>query len=240
MDVGLCGTELKKIRLDPLDRKFLNALFASTNNNASSSRNKKHSEPVIRSDAELVADIRRGSDDASREIVERYKRLLYSIAYGFLGDHSEADDVVQQVFVRFFENVERMRKADALKTYLARSATNESIDRLRRAKRRKTISLEDMGDEEAISLEDGRTPDEHRRRAELREEINWALSQLSERQKRVAVLSFVDELSYEEIARVLDCEEVTVRTHLHRARKRLQELLAPRLRDMEAGFAKEE
>lgn len=223
-----------------LERLMRDPLYMSTDKDAPASREKKHAEHTTRSDAELVAEIKQGSNDACRAVVERYKRLLYSIAYGFMGDHGEADDVVQQVFIRFFENVERVRKAEALKTYLARSTTNESIDRLRRAKRRNTVSIEDLGDDEDLSLKDGRTPQEKRRREELRELINWALSQLSERQQRVAVLSFVEDLSYEEIAEVLNCEEVTVRTHLHRARKRLQELLAPRLRDLEAGFVRNE
>lgn len=188
-------------------------------------------------DAELVERVRHGDGEACRIVVERYQRLLYSIAYGVVGEHSEADDVVQQVFIRFFENVEKVRRPQALKTYLARSATNEAIDRLRRFRRRKTVSLEDLGDAETLALKDGRTPEESMRRKQLEALIHWALTRLSDTQKRVVVLTYTEGLSYAEIAQVLGCEEVTVRTHLHRARKRLQELLGPRLRDLERGFA---
>jgi RNA polymerase sigma-70 factor (ECF subfamily) len=169
-------------------------------------------------------------------LVERYQRLLYSIAYGMLKDHGEADDVVQQVFIRFFEKPERVRKARAVKTYLARSATNESIDRIRKARRRKTISLESMGAAEILALEDGKTPEKNIQQQKLSAVLQWALDQLSVKQRRVIILSFTEGLNYTEIAEILGCEEVTVRTHLHRARKRLRELLEPRLRELEAGF----
>ena len=190
------------------------------------------------SDADLLAGVRAGDSQACRAIVERYQRLLYSISYKFLGDHGEADDAVQQVFIRFFEKAGRLRKAKALKTYLARSVTNECIDRLRRVKRRQTVSLEELGAAETLALEDGQTPQKSAERKELAALIQWALGQLSFRQRRVVVLSVTEGLSYAEIAEVLGCEEVTVRTHLHRARKRLQKLLGPRLRDLEAGFVR--
>lgn len=194
-------------------------------------------QPEVEStDAEILAGIRAGDMQAFRALVERYQRLLYSIAYGLMNDHGEADDVVQQVFIRFFEKAERVRRAQALKTYLARSVTNECIDRLRKTKRRKTISLDELGIPELLPLEDGRTPQDTMKRKELRELIQWALDQLSIRQRKVVVLTFTEGLTYGEIAEVLKCEEVTVRTHLHRARKRLQELLGPRLRAMEAGI----
>lgn len=174
-----------------------------------------------------------------RLLVERYQRLLYSIAYGLVGDHSEADDAVQEVFIRFFEKAHRkVRKPGALKTYLARSTTNECIDRLRRMKRKPTVSLDGLEAVETIPFEDGRTPQEDMRRKELGELINWALGELSVRQRKVIILSLTEGLSYTEIAEVLECEEVTVRTHLHRARKRLQKLLGPRLRELEAGLIK--
>jgi len=201
-------------------------------------KNLTSKEDNSRSDAELLTGARAGDNEACRIIVERYQRLLYSIAYKFLGDHSEADDAVQQVFIRFFEKSGRLRNAKALKTYLARSTSNECIDRLRRAKRRQTVSLEVLGAAEILTLEDAQTPQKDVKRKELAALIQWALDQLSERQRKVVVLSFTEGLSYAEIAEVLKCEEVTVRTHLHRARKKLQKLLGPRIRGLEAEFVR--
>ncbi len=213
----------------------------STEPRNGSSNNKMEAaagQEELPSDADLLAGVRAGDFQACRAIVERYQRLLYSISYKFLGDHGEADDAVQQVFIRFFEKAGRLRRAKALKTYLARSVTNECIDRLRRVKRRQTVSLEELGAAETLVLEDGQTPQKSAERKELAALIQWALGQLSFRQRRVVVLSVTEGLSYAEIAEVLGCEEVTVRTHLHRARKRLQKLLGPRLRDLEAGFVR--
>jgi len=224
-------------------------LLMSTDNSNSSSESKRarrlslqnNGEGVALTDAELLAGIGAGDAKASRILVERYQRLLYSIAYGLMGDHSAADDVVQEVFIRFFEKAYRkVRRPQALKTYLARSTTNECIDRLRRAKRRRTVSLEAMEAAETLAGKDGQTPMERMKRKELGELINWALDQLSVRQRKVIVLSFSEGLSYAEIAQVLDCEEVTVRTHLHRARQRLQKILGPHLSEFEKGLLRKE
>lgn len=227
----------------PVDWLLRSYLPMSTEDSKHSSESKKEMEATPRrvengfpSDADLLAGARAGDSRACRAIVERYQRLLYSIAYRLLGDHGEADDAVQQVFIRFFEKAGRLRRAKALKTYLARSTTNECIDRLRRLKRRQTISLEGLGAAETLALEDAQTPQERIKRKELAALIQWALAELSAKQRKVVVLSFTEGLSYAEIAEVLGCEEVTVRTHLHRARKKLQKLLGPRLGDLEAGF----
>lgn len=224
--------------LDSLLRGYLSMSTEPRNGSSNRKVESAAGREGLASDADLLAGVRAGDFQACRAIVERYQRLLYSISYKFLGDHGEADDAVQQVFIRFFEKTGRVRKAKALKTYLARSVTNECIDRLRRVKRRQTVSLEDLGAAEMLAIEDGQTPQKSAKRKELAALIQWALGQLSLRQRRVVVLSFTEGLSYAEIAEVLGCEEVTVRTHLHRARKRLQELLGPRLRDLEAGFVR--
>jgi RNA polymerase sigma-70 factor (ECF subfamily) len=239
-------TASKTVSGNPIDRLLRSYLSMSTGDSKPSSENKKEMEATsgrvengFPSDAELLVGARAGDSWAFRAIVHRYQRLLYSIAYRLLGDHGEADDAVQQVFIRFFEKTGRLRRARALKTYLARSTTNECIDRLRRLKRRQTVSLEGLGAAETLPLEDAQTPQESIRRKELAALIQWALAQLSAKQRKVVVLSFTEGLSYAEIAEVLGCEEVTVRTHLHRARKKLQKLLGPRLGDLEAGFGRE-
>jgi len=229
---------LPQTRRVPLDALLGVLSPLSTHSLESSSGNKRDVETSRVSDAELLEGIRRGDMQAHRAVVERYQRLLYSIAYGMLGDHAEADDAVQEVFIRFFRKADKVRDAEALKSYLARSTTNECIDRLRRAKRRPLVSLEGSGISWTLAEPAGRTPEDRMRRKELEALIRWALDQLSLRQRRVIVLSLTEGLSYAEIAKVLGCEEVTVRTHLHRARKRLQELLGPRLRDLEAGFVR--
>ncbi|MEA3310770.1 MAG: RNA polymerase sigma factor [candidate division WOR-3 bacterium] len=224
--------------LDSLLRGYFSMSTEPRNGSSNRKMETAAGREELPSDADLLAGVRAGDTQACRVIVERYQRLLYSISYKFLGDHGEADDAVQQVFIRFFEKAGRLRRAKALKTYLARSVTNECIDRLRRIKRRQTVSLEELGAAETLALEDGQTPQKSAERKELAALIQWALGQLSLRQRRVVVLSVTEGLSYAEIAEVLGCEEVTVRTHLHRARKRLQKLLGPRLHDLEAGFVR--
>ncbi|GEM_PF-180889 len=189
------------------------------------------------SDADILEGIRTGEQKAFRMLVQRYQRLVYSIAYGFTANHGDADDVVQQVFIRFFEKKDRVRKASALKTYLARMTTNLCIDRSRKAKRRKTVSLDAINTEDALPQCDLKTPEGLHKRQFVAESIKKAMAQLSWKQRKVVVLSLLEGFTYAEIAEVLKCREVTVRTHLYRARKRLQKMLEPHLKEFGVGFS---
>jgi RNA polymerase sigma-70 factor (ECF subfamily) len=170
----------------------------------------------------LVTRACNGDQSACATIVQRYTGVLYNQAYRMLGDTFEAEDAVQEVFLRAFRSLQSYDPSRRLVTWLLTICSNYCIDRLRR-RRFKWLTLEDV----AFWLP-GVQPGPERsvlQRAE-QEIVQRALQRLPENYRGVAILRFWHDLSYEEIGSVLGLTEATVKTRLHRARKLLQEALA--------------
>jgi len=139
-----------------------------------------------------------------------------------LGDPYEAEDAVQEVFLRAFRNLKSYDSSRRLVTWLLTIGSNYCIDRLRR-RRFNWLTLEDV----AFWLPSTQPgPERSMMQRASREIVQRALQQLPEIYRAVTVLRYWHDLSYDEIGAVLDLTEATVKTRLHRARKMLQEALA--------------
>lgn len=192
-------------------------------------------------DGELVALARRGAAGAFREIMRRNNRRLFRAARGVLRDDAEAEDVVQEAYVRAFQGLAGFRGEADLSTWLTRIAYNEALGRLRR--RRTAV---DLGLVDAAAREDGGArilmfptanhgggsdPEGAAARRELRRLLEGAIDALPGRFRVVLVARDVDGMSVEETAEVLGLRPETVRTRLHRARRLLRAALEERLGD---------
>ena len=173
-------------------------------------------EPEL--DADILEGCRRGDPRAQRAVFERYRDRVYSIALHFLkGEHAAAQDVTQEVFVKVFRAVPSFRADARLSTWLYRIVANACIDELRR--RRRLILYGDM------------PPAIHPRvsaaePSDLGSDVAAALQRLSPKLRLVVLLRHFDDLSYEEIARALDCSAGTVASRLNRAHAILARELA--------------
>ncbi|MEX0601864.1 MAG: sigma-70 family RNA polymerase sigma factor [Bacteroidota bacterium] len=154
-----------------------------------------------RSDQELVDAVRQGQEAAFNEVVRRYQERVYGVVRRFMGSHDDADDVVQEVFVRAYEGFGSFRGDSSLFTWLYRIAVNQSLNALRGRNIGKFFRLEEIGDEEDRTTE---RPDETLERSENRSLIEQAVARLPERQKTVFLLRYYEKLSYEEISRILN------------------------------------
>lgn len=166
-------------------------------------------------DAKLVASAREGDQAAFRGIVEKYRRLAYHTAYGFLRDAHLARDISQETFVRVYNNLDKYDPSRPFGTWMRRIAVNLSIDELRRKRRRSEIPLEH-------TLKGSYSDSDPVRRAELSEEqaAVWrVLDKLPLKYRTVMVLREIEGLSTKEVAEVTGKPEVSVRWRLHRARK---------------------
>ncbi|WP_298820896.1 RNA polymerase sigma factor [Chloroflexus sp.] len=173
-------------------------------------------------EVELVARACAGDQSACATIVQRYTGVLYNQAYRMLGDPYEAEDAVQEVFLRAFRNLKSYDSSRRLVTWLLTIGSNYCIDRLRR-RRFNWLTLEDV----AFWLPSTQPgPERSMMQRASREIVQRALQQLPEIYRAVTVLRYWHDLSYDEIGAVLDLTEATVKTRLHRARKMLQEALA--------------
>ncbi len=179
------------------------------------------SEPQ-QDEQELVARACAGDQSACAVIVQRYTGVLYNQAYRMLGDVYEAEDAVQEVFLRAFRNLSSYDPARRLVTWLLTIGSNYCIDRLRR-RRFHWLTLEDV----AFWLPSSSPgPERSAMQGANREAVQRALQRLPESYRGVTVLRYWHDLSYDEIGAVLGLTEATVKTRLHRARKMLQEALA--------------
>ena len=193
-------------------------------------------------DQALLDRCRAGDELAFRELFDRHARDAFVLARRIVGSDHAAEDVVQDAFLKAWRSLERFRGGSAFYTWLYRIVYNVAIDRIRKTKRARTVDYDDtIGRAEevdgAAQLLPARTdgdPAKMLRRRELKEQMEAALSMLSEPHRAVIVLREVRGLTYEEIAEVVGCPKGTVMSRLHHARRKMQELLRP---DVDAGAA---
>jgi RNA polymerase sigma-70 factor (ECF subfamily) len=177
---------------------------------------------------ELVALVRQGHRDAFRVIVQRCNQRLFRIARGVLRDDAEAEDALQEAYVRAFARFDSFRGESSLFTWLARITLNEARGRLRR--RRPTVELDEAeSGGQVIAFPSGapaEDPETHAARAQMRRLIERAVDELPEAFRVVFILRELDQLSVEETAEALELPAATVKTRLHRARRQLRETLS--------------
>ncbi len=188
-------------------------------------------------DGELVIQARRGEATAFREIMRRNNRHLFRAARSVLRDDAEAEDVVQEAYVRAFRALGGFRGDASLSTWLTRIALNEALGRLRR--RRVMVGLEAIevaqkGGGACILMfptAQGSDPEGAAARREIRRLLEAAIDELPEVFRLVLVARDVDGMSVEETAEILGVRPETIRTRLHRARRLLRAALDLRLGD---------
>lgn len=193
-------------------------------------------------DDDLVALVRRGSGAGFAAIMTRYNQRLYRVARGVVRDDAEAEDVLQEAYVRAFVALPGFRGDAGLPTWLTRIVLNEAHGRMRR--RRPSVELEaidramETGDSRVIMFpgaNPGPDPEQAAARSEVRRLLEGAIDDLPEAFRIIFVMRDIDEMSIEETATTLGILPETVKTRLHRARKLLRKnldaKLSPVLRD---------
>jgi RNA polymerase sigma-70 factor (ECF subfamily) len=187
-------------------------------------------------DTELVDLVRGGEGQAFRVIMQRYNQRLYRVARGIVRDEAEAEDVLQEAYVRAFAGLRDFRGDSGLATWLTRIVMNEAFGRMRR--RRPTEDLEaldraiEQGDSRVImfpGIHASPSPEAAAARAEVRRLLEQAIDELPEGFRLVFVMRDVEELSIEETAANLEIRPETVKTRLHRARRLLRKSLDSKL-----------
>jgi len=191
------------------------------------------------SDVQLALSAAAGDAAAFETIVRRHNRLLFRTARGVVPDDAEAQDVVQETYLRAFTHLHAYRGDAALGTWLARIAINVALSAQR--KKGRLVQLDDVGGdapepEDAMPGQnhDSETPDATAQRHEVRDLLQAAITELPVIYRSVFMLRAVQELSVEETAACLGVSEDVVKTRFLRARAMLRERLATRV---ESGAA---
>ena len=182
----------------------------------------------------LVTALCQGVEEAYEILIQRYQQPVYNLVCRLLNDPSDACDIVQEVFLKVFRNIGSFRGNSSLKTWIYRIAVNEAYNHRRWFSRhqRQEIALaaEEGMPSYADSLADtGRTPFDQAADRETRALVEAALEKLNAKFRAAVVLRDIEDLSYDEIATVLDVSLGTVKSRILRGREALRKILEGRL-----------
>ncbi|MCL5098266.1 MAG: sigma-70 family RNA polymerase sigma factor [Candidatus Omnitrophica bacterium] len=190
----------------------------------------KESEQSTLSDEALVREAQGGGLNAFEELVARHRDKVYARAFTMLHSEDEAVDLSQEAWVKAWQRLNQFQGDSSFVTWITRIVINLCLDQLRKQKRQRTESIEQL-DDEAGGVERQMpivtpNPTERLEREELRQRIDRALGQLSTEHRTVLVLHEFEELEYKEIAKVMGCSIGTVMSRLFYARRRMASLMA--------------
>lgn len=187
-------------------------------------------------DAALMLRVKRGDRAAFAELVEKYKQPLFNFICRTLRDEAESEDLAQNVFLQVYKSRQRYQHTAKFSTWLFTIARNLCLNEIRRRSRHPAESIEEQhGDNEdhpQRQYEDKKVhlPTENVLHGELASKIEEALADLPENQRTAILLCRQDELSYEEIAEILECSLSATKSLIHRGREALKEKLKPYLK----------
>ena len=180
----------------------------------------------------LINELREGDMAALAILVEKYKRLVYRVAVQITKNHEDANDVMQDTFLKVYESIHSFRKDAAFETWLYRIVVNHATNLVKRRERRRESPLSGTSEMEihpdlrrATDL--ANNPQLHLERKERQRWVTQAVNSLPLKQRTVVILHEFEGLTHPEIASILNCSEGTVRSRLHCARHKLKDLLKP-------------
>lgn len=185
--------------------------------------------PVL-SDELLVKQAQDDDRNALSELITRYERKTYNLAYRLMGNHADASDAAQEALVRVCLRLHNFRGDSAFSTWLFRVVTNTCLDELRRRGRLRHASLDDALpiEEGAVprqASDDAESPVEYAERHEVQAAVQRAISRLPDEYRIVVIMRDLQGLSYHEIAAMLGTTLGTIKSRLHRARQALRGII---------------
>ncbi len=165
----------------------------------------------------LILRVKEGSHDAFRVLTERYMKQAYNIAYSFVHDHTDAEDIAQEAFVRIYQSIRSFRGEAGFGTWMYRIVMNLALNR---SKQRKNMAARHVElDEQTV----GHLPaNNEQMETDLKGHIERALHELPTLQRAVVILRHMNGLSTKQVSSILNCSEGTVKTHLFRGLKKMR------------------
>ncbi len=179
-------------------------------------------------DFEIIEEIRRGKSELFKELVNKYKDMVFKICWGFVKNKQDAEELTQDVFFTVYKNIKNFRSESKLSTWIYRIAVNRSLNHIRKRKYVKIFSKADLEEGNDInnfpagenSSADFRVISKEKMRIILK-----ALDKLPSNQKTAFTLFNLKDFTYEEIAEIMDCSIPAVESRIHRAKMNLQKRL---------------
>lgn len=183
------------------------------------------------SENEIIEQLRLGKESAFRKLVETYQKMVIKTCFGLVQNREDAEDIAQDVFIEIYRNIKKFRANSKLSTWLYRIAVNRSLNHIRNNKKNKWLqSFEDAvsnKNKEYQQIESSKSDQpeyelEKKQRAAI---LHEAINSLPKNQKIAFTLSKYEDLSYQEIAEVMEVSLSSVESLIFRAKKGLQKKL---------------
>lgn len=174
-------------------------------------------------DKELLHQFKESSqkERAFTAIIKKYQEKLYWHVRRMVVDHDDANDILQNMFIKVWNSLDNFREDSQLYTWLYRIATNESLTFLDQQKRRSAVSLSDVED----GLSNRIKADQNFDANKLEWKLQLAIQKLPEKQRLVFNLRYYDEMPYEEMSRVLETSEGALKASYHHAAKKIEDFI---------------
>jgi RNA polymerase sigma-70 factor (ECF subfamily) len=186
----------------------------------------------------LIQKSQQGDMEAFEQLLLRYEKKVYTIAYKYMGNHEDANDLAQEALIKAYRSIGSFRGDASFGTWIGRITANQCLDELRKRKRIQITSLDDEVELEEGSVQkevaaEADTPEEYTLRQETVQYVQEMLGQLREEYRIVLVLRELEGHSYEDIAQMLSCSLGTVKSRISRARTYLKEQILANEREQE-------
>ncbi|MCC7155623.1 MAG: sigma-70 family RNA polymerase sigma factor [Bryobacterales bacterium] len=174
-------------------------------------------------EADLVRRVQARDEIAFREVVDRYQGKVFSIIFGILRNHNDAEDIAQQVFAKVYFSINNFDFRSSLLTWIYKITVNECYDYLRKKKVRKLVYESDFSEDESLRMEQSEPDLDKPVDAALsdRDLVMKLLSKVSEQDRQLMLLKEVEGHSVEELAEMTGMNENTIKVKLFRARQKL-------------------
>ncbi len=176
-------------------------------------------------EASLMARIQAKEDAAFRELFSRFQQKIHRTAFRILKEEQSAQDAIQETFINVHRAAGKFRGDSKLGTWINRIAINACLEILRRGKKHRQRTDDDVSDQGGVRDEKQPTPFESFRQAEIKEKVHRGLSRLGEKHRKVVRLHDLEGFTIREIARRLDVAEGTVKSRLFYGREQLKSVL---------------
>lgn len=165
--------------------------------------------------------VEKSKESAFTSIIKKYQERLYWHIRRLVVEHEDANDVLQNMFIKVWKSLENFREDSQLYTWLYRIATNESLTFLDKQKKKSTLSLSDV----ESGLENKVKADSNFDANKLEWKLQLAIQKLPEKQRVVFTLRYYDELPYEQMSKILETSEGALKASYHHAAKKIEEFI---------------
>ena len=178
----------------------------------------------------LVERARSGDIEAFEKLIEGCQKKVFNIAFRMIGNYDDANELAQEVFLKAFRSIKKFKGDSLFSTWIYKVTANVCLDEIRRRKNKRVFSLDEEveygdGDLKRQIPDNAPTPDVEVEINEIKKVVNKSIQELPNDYKSIIILRDIQGLSYDEISKIFDCPEGTVKSRINRARQALKKIL---------------